>query len=138
MTALKNARQIDLSRFRNNQTFIALDLRKLMDEDGAYIYDLWGECQKLLDARIIKGTVNKEIDFANYKQAYKMLEDRNNIGKIVVKVEHDYVKTTNLKTFTNQPNIPIVNKDQTIDIAVVGMSGQYGSCLLYTSPSPRD
>lgn len=127
MTALKSANKIDLSKFSNNQTFIAVDLRKLIGEDREYIEGLWAECKEYIEKGILKSVISTEVAFEDYKKAYTILEDRNNIGKVIVRAN---------SARTSQIEIPLRNSTESkksnqnakaLDIAIVGMSGQYGS-----------
>lgn len=126
MTALKAANQIDLSKFSNNQTFIAVDLRKLIDEDRGYIESLWSECKQYIEKGILKPVISKEVDLEDYKKAYKILEDRNNIGKVIVRANSRGLSQIEISTRSgNEIHLSHQNA-KTIDVAIVGMSGQYG------------
>lgn len=127
MTALKSANKIDLRKFSNNQTFIAVDLRKLIGEDREYIESLWAECKEYIEKGILKSVISTEVPFADYKKAYRILEDRNNIGKVIVRA--NTVRTSQQEIPSNNTSERVLSKQnpKALDIAIVGMSGQYGS-----------
>ncbi len=129
MTALKSANQIDLSKLSNNQTFIAVNLREFIDEDRAYLEELWNECKEYIEKGILKPVISTEIPLENYKEAYKILEDRENIGKVIVKANSTKIPHIEEIVNNNFRVTELFNEvsSKTLDIAVVGMSGQYGN-----------
>lgn len=118
MTAIKSATRLDMSHFSDNQTFIGLDLRKLLSQDPAYASDLWEECLDLIERGVLKSTIGHTYAFSDFKEAYRSLEKRSNIGKIVVEVEHERSAVETDKKG---------NQNRALDIAIIGMSGQFGS-----------
>ncbi|MDX6191629.1 SDR family NAD(P)-dependent oxidoreductase [Flavobacterium sp. Fl-318] len=127
MTALKSANHIDLSKFSNNQTFIAVDLRKLIGEDREYIEGLWAECKQYIEKGILKSVISTEVPFEDYKKAYKILEDRDNIGKVIVKANSVRTTQTEIPSSSFKEIKQSSQNTKALDIAIVGMSGQYGS-----------
>ncbi|WP_166923288.1 SDR family NAD(P)-dependent oxidoreductase [Flavobacterium poyangense] len=126
MTALKSANKIDLSKLSNNQTFIAVDLRKLIDEDREYIEGLWAECKQYIEKGILKSVISTEVAFEEYKKAYKTLEDRNNIGKVIVKAKSARTLQVEVPSRSFEEGTSFTQSSKALDIAIVGMSGQYG------------
>ncbi len=90
MTALKSAKAIDLSVLSNNQSFFSVDLRKLGLEDVEKAREYRIEFKRLLDEGIISATIYKVFEFDDVADAYRALENRSNIGKIVVRVPESY------------------------------------------------
>jgi acyl transferase domain-containing protein/NADPH:quinone reductase-like Zn-dependent oxidoreductase/thioesterase domain-containing protein/SAM-dependent methyltransferase/aryl carrier-like protein len=127
MTALKSANHIDLSKFSNNQTFIAVDLRKLIGEDRDYIEGLWAECKEYIENGILKSVISTEVPFEDYKKAYKILEDRDNIGKVIVRANSARTAQIEIPSSSSKEIKQSNQKTKALDIAIVGMSGQYGS-----------
>lgn len=127
MTALKSANHIDLSKFSNNQTFIAVDLRKLIGEDREYIEGLWAECKQYIEKGILKSVISTEVAFEDYKKAYKILEDRDNIGKVIVKANSARTSQIEIPSSSAKEIKQSNQNSKALDIAIVGMSGQYGS-----------
>ncbi|PCK08381.1 MAG: hypothetical protein COA42_09460 [Alteromonadaceae bacterium] len=89
MTALKSANQVDLSVLSDNQSFFASDLRKLALRQPKRLRTYFKEVLALVDKGIIQATVAQTLPLEDIQQAYRMLENRSNIGKVVVQVpEH--------------------------------------------------
>ncbi|MCR8987466.1 SDR family NAD(P)-dependent oxidoreductase [Brevibacillus laterosporus] len=112
MTALKSARDIDLSILNNNQSFISLDLRKLMLEEPNALRDYRNEMLRLMKDNVIQPTIYKVFSFDEIKEAYQCMKNRENIGKIVVQLP---------KRYQYKPALAI----QREPIAIIGMSGRF-------------
>ncbi|AUM64933.1 polyketide synthase [Brevibacillus laterosporus] len=112
MTALKSARDIDLSILNNNQSFISLDLRKLMLEQPNALHDYRNEMLRLIKDNVIQPTIYQVFSFDEIKEAYQCMKNRENIGKIVVQLP---------KRYQYKPALAI----QREPIAIIGMSGRY-------------
>ncbi|MBA4535518.1 beta-ketoacyl synthase N-terminal-like domain-containing protein, partial [Brevibacillus halotolerans] len=112
MTALKSARDIDLSILNNNQSFISLDLRKLMLEQPNTLRDYRNEMLRLIKDNVIQPTIYQVFSFDEIKEAYQCMKNRENIGKIVVQLP---------KRYQYKPALAI----QREPIAIIGMSGRY-------------
>ncbi|MDN9009024.1 SDR family NAD(P)-dependent oxidoreductase [Brevibacillus laterosporus] len=112
MTALKSARAIDLSILSNNQSFISLDLRKLMLEQPNALRDYRNEMLRLVKDNVIQPTIYKVFSFDEIKEAYQCMKNRENIGKIVVQLPKQYQYI---------PALAI----QREPIAIIGMSGRF-------------
>jgi len=128
MTGLKSARNIDLSKMSNNQSFHSLDLRKLLLDDPEYGTDLGRELFSLVESNAIKIIIGKTFSFDNLKEAYRYLEARLNIGKVVITVpenvtEGDYRERQAIDVIPGANHL--AGREQ--DLAIVGMSGRFGS-----------
>ena len=128
MTGLKSARNIDLSRMSNNQSFHSLDLRKLLLDDPEYGIDLGHELFSLVESNAIKVIIGKTFSFDNLKEAYRYLEARRNIGKVVITVPEN-VAESDYRERQVADVIPIANHHarREPDLAIIGMSGRFGS-----------
>ena len=127
MTGLKSARNIDLSKMSNNQSFHSLDLRKLLLDDPEYGIDLGHELFSLVESNAIKVIIGKTFSFDNLKEAYRYLEARRNIGKVVITVpenvaENDYRERQVVDVIPSANHL--AGREQ--DLAIVGMSGRFG------------
>ncbi|WP_186019656.1 SDR family NAD(P)-dependent oxidoreductase [Burkholderia gladioli] len=115
MTALKSTQSIDLSRMNDNQTFHSVDLRKLGRAQPALMQRTIREMGRLLEAGTIVPTVSHRFDFEQIHEAYRALEDRQNIGKIVVSVPEAWRFKARHAAEAATPE----------PIAVIGMSGRF-------------
>ena len=128
MTALKSAKTIDLSVLSNNQSFYSVDLGRLGFEHPEKIKKYRNEMIRLVEKGTIHPTVCKVFPFHQIKEAYRFMENRHNIGKIVVSVpeESQFRETTAIVTSSASHGIlqtrPSLVQDS---IAVIGMSGRF-------------
>ncbi|ERO59982.1 beta-ketoacyl synthase N-terminal-like domain-containing protein [Pseudomonas piscis] len=120
MTALKSARSVDLSRLNDNQSFISIDLRKLIQDNPLLLQELADEMTRLLEAGVIRPTLSRVFDFSDVQDAYRWLADRRNIGKVVVRVPQATVVPARAPQLASDPGRPE-------PIAVIGMSGRFAS-----------
>jgi len=86
MTGLKGARAIDLSVLDNNQTFHSLDLRKQVSGAPERMADLYAELGAWIEKGVIRPVLSEVVPFEEVDRAYRLLEERRNIGKVVVQV----------------------------------------------------
>lgn len=123
MTALKSARNIDLSGLSNNQSYYSIDLRKLGLEEHDYLKDLWNEALEWLAAGIIKPTISQVFPQQQLHAAYRHLEQRTNIGKVVVRL----AQQAKIRTDCNDSAVSHTGKARQRDnaIAIIGMSGAF-------------
>ncbi|MCR8998087.1 zinc-binding dehydrogenase, partial [Brevibacillus laterosporus] len=112
MTALKSARTIDLSILNNNQSFYSIDLRKLGLEQPNVLRGYRKEMLRLIKENVIQPTIYKVFSFDDIKEAYQCMENRENIGKIVVQIPERYQYKV----------APAIQKEP---IAIIGMSGRF-------------
>lgn len=126
MTRIKSASRLDLSRLVDNQSIHSLDLRKLLLRDPSRIPDYLGDMAEVLARGEIKPTVGLVFPFDRIREAYRALENRENIGKVVVSVptvsarlrasEHDAAEPAPHPS-PRQPGFR--------SVAVIGMSGRF-------------
>ncbi|MCP4402539.1 MAG: SDR family NAD(P)-dependent oxidoreductase, partial [bacterium] len=128
MTAMKSAKTIDLSVLNSNQAFYSLDVRKLGFEDPDMMKDYQREMLQLVEQDIIHPTICQVFPLNQIQAAYRYLENRQNIGKIVVSIPEAYqfqatpsvertLETT--RPFTDSPSL------HRAPIAIIGMSGRF-------------
>lgn len=84
MTGLKTAHRIDLSHLVDNQNFHSVDLRRLLAEHPELIKKYLDTMSHVLASGTVKPTVGKVLPMSKIKQAYQWLDERENIGKVVV------------------------------------------------------
>ena len=128
MTALKSAKSIDLSVMSNNQTFYSVDLRKLSFEDPAKLQTYRKEILHLVDRKIIYPTICQVLPLDRIKEAYRSLEDRKNIGKIVVRIPEAYRYEERIIPFGSvevKSELVKSASRQQDSIAIIGMSGRF-------------
>ncbi|HDR9511781.1 TPA: SDR family NAD(P)-dependent oxidoreductase, partial [Burkholderia cepacia] len=116
MTALKSACAIDLSGLSDNQTLYSVDLRKLIRTQPAALQRAVHEMARLLEDGVISPTLGRTFELGQIQDAYRWLEDRRNIGKVVVSVPEAYrfkAREINESATSLEP------------IAVIGMSGRF-------------
>jgi NADPH:quinone reductase-like Zn-dependent oxidoreductase len=97
MTALKSARTIDLSVFNQNQTFYSVDLRRLAQTDPAALKRYGHEMLQVAEEGIITPTICQVFAWERLKDAYRYMEDRQHIGKIVVRIPEGIQMSQSLK-----------------------------------------
>ena len=124
MTALKSARNIDLTSMVDNQSFHSIDLRKLAFNHPEYFATLKDEFAQLVEQGIIKATIDRVFDFDQIQEAYRYLEAGENIGKIVINAGGF---SSGSKTKNSRISPPRVKHaaPQT-DIAIIGISCRFG------------
>ncbi|MCR8993899.1 SDR family NAD(P)-dependent oxidoreductase [Brevibacillus laterosporus] len=127
MTALKSAKAIDLSVLGSNQTFYSVNSRKLANENPEQVREYFHVMLTLVEAGIVQPTIFKVISFDQIKEAYRYMEDRKNIGKIVVSIPDEYqYRETGLADKalipTTGSRMLASHQDQ---IAIIGMSGRF-------------
>ena len=128
MTALKSAKTIDLSVLSNNQSFYSVDLRKLERKNPEKFQSYRAEMIRLFENGVLSPTVFKVFPFDQIKEAYRSLEDRRNIGKLVVRIPEVY----RYQEISLPESNPRLNKfcsfstsPATEAIAIIGMSGRF-------------
>jgi len=88
MTGIRMAKAIDLSALHNNQTFYSIDPGRLKSPEIVRTHFM--EMIRLANQGILCATICKTFPFNEIKDAYRYLENRKNIGKIVVTVPDEY------------------------------------------------
>ncbi|TMC19494.1 MAG: zinc-binding dehydrogenase [Chloroflexi bacterium] len=123
MTALKSARMIDLSTLSQNQSFYSVDLRKLALTDLATFKGYCQEMLQLLENGIIAPTIDQVFAWERLKDAYRYIEERQNIGKIVVRIP-ETIQASHVVTSPQS----LISATHHEPIAIIGMSGRFAHC----------
>ena len=121
MTALKSLKSFDISKLNDNQTFFSIDVRKLYKIDPELINEYLEDMYDFLEKREILPTVGRIYDLANIKEAFYALENRANIGKVVVNARvavQKKISVPALRMSAADSNNGASNEE----IAVIGMS----------------
>ncbi|MDE1483371.1 aminotransferase class III-fold pyridoxal phosphate-dependent enzyme [Xenorhabdus bovienii] len=117
MTALKAMNAVDLSVLKDNQSFHSIDLRRLGKARPEKIRAYWQQLVGLLEAGVIRPTLSQILPIEHFKAAYARLQDRRNIGKVVVEISKPY-------QYQGKPT-PVVQDPLSEKIAIIGMSGRF-------------
>lgn len=128
MMALKSARNVDLSIFNNNQAFYSVDVRKLGMLDHTLITSYRNEMLALVEKGVLRPTICKQFSLESLSAAYAFLDQRENIGKVVVgiPVTHQYQAGPGYQSVSgNQVTAPAQHGFTREDIAVIGVSGRF-------------
>ncbi|MEJ2694269.1 MAG: beta-ketoacyl synthase N-terminal-like domain-containing protein, partial [Candidatus Thiodiazotropha sp.] len=127
MTALKFSAKLDLSRLVRNQSFFSIDLRRFFLERPEPVMEALEMMAATLQAGNIKPTVGKVFAFEQVRDAYRWLEARENIGKVVVTTG----VSVQIPSVTNRPLPcpPAIGADMQdahkMEIAIVGVAGRF-------------
>ena len=126
MTGLKSSNSINLTHMVDNQSFYSVDLRRYLMKNQELVTKYLDIMIEYVERGIIKPTICKVFKFLEIKQAFKCLEDRKNIGKIVVSVSKQTPSLEVVKPYAKKPEVEdAVESSNTIDIAVIGMSARF-------------
>src|SRR5690606_22917424 len=87
MTALARSAPLDLSRMVDNQAIISIDLRRLGLRRPELPRQLLEEMVGLVQRGALKPALAQVYSFEDVRRAYACLEQRENVGKVVVRVE---------------------------------------------------
>ncbi|MEH2062923.1 MAG: SDR family NAD(P)-dependent oxidoreductase [Nostoc sp.] len=140
MVALKRSRSLDLSHLVDNQVFYSIDMRKLVAKNPQLISRYLDRMVEQLAEGSVKPTIGARFAIADIQKAYRLLEDRKNIGKVVVSVpdmiwENHVGQSAVPESSAVEDRVPesspvesataknLVEQDD--PIAVVGMSGRF-------------
>ncbi|WP_168188293.1 SDR family NAD(P)-dependent oxidoreductase [Hahella sp. CCB-MM4] len=121
MTGLRGATSIDLSKMNDNQSFHSIDLRKMLLRGSTAIPGYLDEMSQYLRESRITPTVSQVFDFEKIKQAYRYLENRENIGKAVVRCQPILARP--LAEFSDTTGLSGVSGDD--EVAVIGFACQF-------------
>jgi amino acid adenylation domain-containing protein len=116
MTALKSARAVDLSVLADNQSFHSVDLRRLGMRRPERIREYWDEMLQLVDAGVIDPQLHHQVPFPEFREAYRLLEQRRNLGKVVVTIPPAWQLDA-----ADGGTAPV----RETAVAVIGMSGRF-------------
>jgi len=127
MTALKSARNINLSVLSDNQSFYSVDLRKLGLNRPDTLAEYHRELMELVERGVISPTIGETLPFDRIGDAYRRIENRDNIGKIVVAIPESIrfraaVASLQGAISSSTATLPA----QREPIAIIGMSGRFG------------
>ncbi len=128
MTGLKSANAIDLSVLNSNQSFYSVDMRKLASKRPEKLKAYQSEMLGLVEQGVIRPTICKVFPFNQIHEAYRFMENRRNIGKIVVQVPEmsQFRESTELEIPpTVQEGIQATSSTEQTTIAIIGMSGRF-------------
>ncbi|MBT7755476.1 MAG: amino acid adenylation domain-containing protein, partial [Candidatus Magasanikbacteria bacterium] len=120
MAALKSARAVDLSVLNSNQSFFSIDLARLIAERPRKIKAYRKTLDEFVETGVLRPILSKIAPFSEIQDAYRHLENRSNIGKVVLSMravaEHAIPPSP-----LSQPVQAAANDD----IAVIGMAGRF-------------
>ncbi|MFF0826321.1 SDR family NAD(P)-dependent oxidoreductase [Brevibacillus sp. NPDC003359] len=124
MTALKSAKTVDLSGLNHNQSFYSMDLRKLGFEDPEMLRDYRNEMLRLIEEGVIRPHIGKVFPINLMQEAYRYMERRENIGKIVVTIPepYRYQQAGATPHLSATPHVQSINREA---VAIIGMSGRF-------------
>ncbi|MEA2892373.1 MAG: polyketide synthase PksR, partial [Bradyrhizobium sp.] len=128
MTALRTAKSVDLSVLNDNQSFYSVDLRKLFRGNPACFADYRDETLSLVERGIVTPTVGKLFPMEQIREAYAWLDNRNNIGKVVVAIsENRQLAEVPTRVLEQAPraSTPSPAAAMRSPIAIIGMSGRF-------------
>jgi acyl transferase domain-containing protein/NADPH:quinone reductase-like Zn-dependent oxidoreductase len=131
ITGLKASCKFDLSNLVTNQSFHSFNLRKVMANKPEEVTRYLDVMANELEKGNVRPVIGKVFPFSQIKQAYKYMEGRHNIGKIVVTTPVDDLafKERLEKAVQHSGNggkdAPCTNGQLTCDIAVIGISGRF-------------
>ncbi|HIJ54803.1 MAG TPA: zinc-binding dehydrogenase [Deltaproteobacteria bacterium] len=134
MTGLKSSKRFDLSKMTENQSFHSLNLYKLwLSHPHRISSDLDAMARALAEGKI-KPIVDKVFPLSEVRRAYRFMDERKNIGKIVVTTP--YYNSRGNTGAMDRPKgrmIPKTDNRADNDIAVIGLSGCFPGAT-----SPRE
>src|SRR6185437_16201920 len=109
--------------------FYSVDLRKLGQRQPLRLLQYCQQMLELVEQGVIRATVGTVLPFEQIQQAYRCLEERQNIGKVVVSVAGRY--SPQLLRAAPALDAPAQSASAPVSpvreaIAVIGMSGRYG------------
>jgi NADPH:quinone reductase-like Zn-dependent oxidoreductase/3-oxoacyl-(acyl-carrier-protein) synthase/acyl carrier protein len=128
MTALRTAKSVDLSVLNDNQSFYSVDLRKLFRGNPACFADYRDETLSLVERGIVTPMVGKLFPMEQIRDAYAWLDNRNNIGKVVVSISDNrqFAEVpTGVPERAPRASTPSPAAPMRSPIAIVGMSGRF-------------
>ncbi len=120
MAGLRSARSIDLSHMVENQSFHSVDLFRLLKSNPAKAHELFDVTVRYLEQGIVIPNVGKVYAFDDVREAYRHMEERRNIGKVVVSVPAAGARRAAGET--RHPKSPPSG-----DIAIIGMAGRFAN-----------
>ncbi|MEA5576034.1 SDR family NAD(P)-dependent oxidoreductase [Anabaena sp. UHCC 0451] len=131
MTGLRNSRQLDLSNLVDNQIFQSIDMSRLYTKQPKLLREHLALMEQVLAEGKIRPTLSHSFSFAQIREAYQCLQQRENIGKVVVTFDNEekqpgFENHTEKKQTISGVNQDHTQKKQSVGaIAVIGMSGKF-------------
>ena len=119
VTGLAASRPLDLSRLVANQTFTSVDLRRYYFAHPDRTRAVLEHMRRALEQGAVRSTVSHVFPFDRLVDAYRNMEDRGNIGKIVVTVPPDLIRAS-----PAAPS-PQARRHTAEPIAVIGVAGRF-------------
>lgn len=127
MAGLRTARSLDLSHLVDNQTFQSIDMSRLYANRPKLLTKHLELMAQTLATGKIRPTVSHTFSLEQIRDAYHCLQQRENIGKVVVTIPPKtngtvLTKTESLATEVNliESQVPSLEP-----IAVIGLSGRF-------------
>ncbi|MEH1778399.1 MAG: SDR family NAD(P)-dependent oxidoreductase [Nostoc sp.] len=128
MAGLKNSRQLDLSHLVDNQTFQSIDMSRLYTKQPKLLTEHLALMAQILTEGKIRPTLSHSFSFDQIRAAYHCLQQRENIGKVVVTFDTEKKQSiSEVPTEKKQSvsEVPAEKKQPVGAIAVIGMSGRF-------------
>lgn len=132
MVSIRKATDMDLSHLVDNQKIFSMDLMRYLKRHPDTLKNYMEMMNELICTGELKPTKSSIFSFSKLKEAYQYMENRKNIGKIVVSVEENYNKALlqNIQQICRTGSIRRKKAEKTVaeqseDIAIVGMSGRF-------------
>ncbi len=126
MTGLKSSTPVNMAHMVDNQSFFSVDLRKFLMKKQELATKYLDIMVEYVERGIVKPIINKVFKISEIKQAYKCLEDRRNIGKIVVSIPEQVSAMDEVKPDEEKPFKEYTAEDsKAMNIAVIGMSARF-------------
>ncbi|MDK8189824.1 SDR family NAD(P)-dependent oxidoreductase [Paenibacillus sp. UMB7766-LJ446] len=129
MTALKSAHAVNLSGLNHNQTLYSLDLRKLGMEEPELLEDYRQEMMRWVEQGVIRPQIGQTFPMDRLQEAYRCLDQRGNIGKIVVTVP-EYLRY--------QPNAAANQSGGHVDVSAHGLIATASSGSAHEVKTPHE
>lgn len=123
VAGLRATKYLDLSGMVSNQSFHSIDLRRLW-RDSDKVRDYLEIMMNMAEKGLIKTIVHKTFDAEKVKDALQYIQDRRNIGKVVLSFRNTECNSDkDKKSSTHKTERQ--EKFRSGDIAVIAMSGRF-------------
>ncbi|MGD6960815.1 SDR family NAD(P)-dependent oxidoreductase [Fictibacillus phosphorivorans] len=120
MMGLMTSDKFNLSNMVENQSFHSVNIRTLLTTQPEAMEKYLVQMVKVLEEGKLKPTVTKAFPFTKIKEAYRYLEEGQNIGKVVVITGQEQTKIENIPMDHLVDTNIVSNKD----IAIIGVAGR--------------
>jgi acyl transferase domain-containing protein/NADPH:quinone reductase-like Zn-dependent oxidoreductase/NAD(P)-dependent dehydrogenase (short-subunit alcohol dehydrogenase family)/acyl carrier protein len=115
MAGLRQTPALNIGRLTDNQAIISVDLARLVRTRPDLLSDYLAEMALQLREGRVKPTVGRTFSCASAQDAFRCLEQRQNIGKVVVQMP--------IAQGGGSAALDLADQDR--DIAIVGMAGRF-------------